>query len=242
MGGDLIGARGERAFCEQVDNSAGPSRARWNASASGAFIGRRVLAASPPFQFSGCRNMADTLDVVALIGSLRRESFTRRFTQALAALAPSSMRVELASVDLPLYNQDLDNNLPPASQSFRARIQRADGVLFATPEYNRSVPGVLKNAIDVGSRPEGQSVWAGKPAAIVSVTPYGLGAFGANHHLRQSFVFLDMPTLQQPELYVSRVESLLDPSGKISNAETKDLATKFLKTFEAWIRKHAPAR
>ena len=186
--------------------------------------------------------MADTLDVVAVVGSLRRESFTRRFTQALGALAPQSLRMEIVEVgDLPLYNQDRDGDSPQAWQNFRARIKRANGVLFATPEYNRSVPGVLKNAVDVGSRPEGKSVWAGKPAAIVSVTPYGLGAFGANHHLRQSLVFLDMPTLQQPELYVSRAESLLDASGRISSPQTKELAVKFLKAFEAWIRRNAPA-
>src|SRR5262245_35932699 len=185
--------------------------------------------------------MADTFDVVAVVGSLRRESFTRRFTQALIALAPPSLKLEIVGVgDLPLYNQDDDERSPPASDAFRARIKRANGVLFATPEYNRSVPGPLKNAIDIGSRPFGKNVWAGKPAAIVSVSPYAMGGFGANHHLRQSLTYLDMPTLQQPELYVARVESLLDSSGRISNADTKELGTKFLSAFETWIRRNAP--
>jgi chromate reductase len=186
--------------------------------------------------------MADMLDVVAVVGSLRRESFTRRFAQALAWLAPRSMKVDFLSIgDLPLYNQDHDDDSPAPSEAFRARLKKANAVLFATPEYNRSVPGPLKNAIDIGSRPAGKSVWAGKPAAIVSVSPYGMGGFGANHHLRQSLVYLDMPTLQQPELYVARVESLLDSSGRISNAETKELGTKFMTAFEAWIRRFAPA-
>ena len=185
--------------------------------------------------------MADTLDVVAVVGSLRRESFTRRFTQALGALAPPSLKLEIVGVgDLPLYNQDDDDRSPPASEAFRARIKRASAVLFATPEYNRSIPGPLKNAIDIASRPAGKSVWAGKPAAIVSVSPYAMGGFGANHHLRQALTYLDMPTLQQPELYIARVESLLDASGKIAPADTKELCTKFLKTFEQWIRRTAP--
>ena len=185
--------------------------------------------------------MADTLDVVAVVGSLRRESFTRRFTQALGALAPPSLKLEIVGIgDLPLYNQDDDERSPAESEAFRARIKRASAVLFATPEYNRSMPGPLKNAIDIGSRPVGKNVWAGKPAAVVSVSPYSMGGFGANHHLRQTLVYLDMPTLQQPELYVARVESLLDSSGKISNADTKELGTKFLKAFEAWIRRNAP--
>src|SRR5262245_49722979 len=135
----------------------------------------------------------DTIDVVALVGSLRRESFTRKLTQALVTLAPSRLRIELVGIgDLALYNQDDEGSPPIPWETFRERIKRADAVLFATPEYNRSVPGVLKNAIDVGSRPYGQSVWTGKPAAVVSVSPGATGGFGANHHLRQSLVFLDM--------------------------------------------------
>jgi chromate reductase len=185
--------------------------------------------------------MADTLDVVAVVGSLRRDSFTRRFTQALAWLAPRSLKLEILGIgDLPLYNQDQDDNSPAPWETFRARVRKANAVLFATPEYNRSVPGPLKNAIDIGSRPVGKSVWAGKPAAIVSVSPYAMGGFGANHHLRQSLVYLDMPTLQQPELYVARVESLLDSSGRIANTDTKELGTKFLAAFESWIRRNLP--
>ena len=112
-----------------------------------------------------------------------------------------------------------------------------DGVLFVTPEYNRSVPGVLKNAIDVGSRPYGHSVWAGKPAAVVSVSPGAMGGFGANHHLRQSLTFLDMPVLQQPEAYIGNASTLFDEKGDIANEGTRDFMTKFMAAFAAWIEK-----
>src|SRR4051812_26664148 len=127
------------------------------------------------------------MDIVMLVGSLRKGSVTRRVARAFAKVAPASLRLEIVEIgDLPLYNADLETEVPEAWQRFRDRVRRADGVMFFTPEYNRSVPGSLKNAIDVGSRPAGQSVFARKPAAVLSVTPGALGAFGANHHLRQS--------------------------------------------------------
>ena len=142
--------------------------------------------------------------------------------------------------DLPLYNEDLENASPkpPAWFSFRERIRAADAVLFVTPEYNRSVPGALKNAIDVGSRPYGQSVWSGKPAAIVSVSPGVIGAYGANHHLRQSLVFLDMPPMQQPEVYIGGAASLFDQDGNITNDTTRQLLERFMQTFAKWIEKN----
>jgi chromate reductase len=116
-------------------------------------------------------------------------------------------------------------------------VRGSDAVLFATPEYNRSIPGVLKNAIDVGSRPAGASVWSGKPAAVLSVSPGSLVGFGANHHLRQCLTFLDMPVLQQPEAYVGRVQSLIDASGRISGADTVDFLKRFVDAFEHWIHR-----
>ena len=184
--------------------------------------------------------MAQVLDVVAIVGSLRRESFTRRLVEGLIALSPPSMHVEIVPIgDLPLYNQDTEAPAPQAWQSFRARIKRADGVLFATPEYNRSVPGVLKNAIDVGSRPYGSSAWAGKPAAILSCSPGAVGGFGANHHLRQSLVFLDMPAMQQPEAYIGGVDKMFDASGKLTNDSTREFLGKFATAFAAWIERNA---
>ncbi|HZO22550.1 MAG TPA: NAD(P)H-dependent oxidoreductase [Steroidobacteraceae bacterium] len=184
--------------------------------------------------------MAESIDVVAIVGSLRRESFTRRLVQALAAMAPEALRIEIAGIgDLPLYNQDSESSPPAAWVAFRERTRRAQGVLFATPEYNRSIPGVLKNAIDVGSRPYGKSVWAGKPAAVISASPGALGAFGANHHLRQCLVFLDMPAMQQPEAYIGGIDKLLDSAGQISSASTRALLEQFLRSFEAWVRRFA---
>ena len=182
--------------------------------------------------------MDPPFDVVALVGSLRRDSYTRRLTQALAQLASPTLRLEIVGIgDLPLYNQD-DEATPPATWvDFRGRVKRADAILFATPEYNRSVPACLKNAIDVGSRPRGQSAWKGKPAAVVSASPGTLGGFSANTHLRQSLMTLDVPTMPGPELYMAHVDQLLDSSGQFTNPATRDHAAAFMQAFEAWIRR-----
>ena len=185
--------------------------------------------------------MATTRSVAVLVGSLRKDSFNRKMARALAALAPG-LQMEIVEIgDLPLYNQDLEDASPkPAAWlAFRDRIRAADAVLFVTPEYNRSVPGSLKNAIDVGSRPYGQSVWSGKPAGVVSVSPGALGAFGANHHLRQSLVFLDMHPLQQPEMYIGGAASLFDQDGRIAVDATRQLAERFIQAFEKWIQRMA---
>jgi chromate reductase len=188
--------------------------------------------------------MANPKSVAVIVGSLRKESFNRKMAVALAAMAPPGLKLEIVEIaNLPLYNQDLDPDSPPQQWvDFRKRVSAADAVLFVTPEYNRSVPGVLKNAIDVGSRPYGKSVWSRKPCAIVSVSPGAIGGYGANHHLRQSLVFLDMPALQQPEMYIGGADKLFGPAGAIANDSTKTLVGKFLATFEQWIdRNAAPA-
>lgn len=177
-----------------------------------------------------------SIDVAVVVGSLRRESLNRKFAQILIGLAPQPLRMQIVEIgDLPLYNIDLEESPPPPWTSFRERMARAQAVLFVTPEFNRSVPGALKNAIDVGSRPYGSSIWSGKPAAIVSVSPGAIGGFGANHHLRQSLVFLDMPTLQQPEAYISGADKLLDSHGALANEGTRNFLAKYLQTFAAWI-------
>ncbi len=183
--------------------------------------------------------MAPPYDVAVIVGSLRRESFTRKIALAVAELAPPSLRLDFVEIGgLPFYNQDEEGDSPPASWTeFRERIRRCDAVLFATPEYNRSVPGVLKNAVDVASRPHEKSAWSGKPAAIVSVSPGAIGAFGANHHLRQSLVFLDMPAMQQPEAYVGGVAGLLDARGRLTNEKTREFLRKFAAAFAAWIER-----
>lgn len=179
-------------------------------------------------------------DVAVLVGSLRKGSFSRAVADNLATLAADKLTLRSVEIgELPLYNPDLDDDTPPAAWTkFRGEVVGADAVLFVTPEYNRSIPGLLKNALDVGSRPYGKSVWKGKPAAIVSVSPGLLGAFGANHHLRQPLVFLDMPVMQQPEAYVSKVGDLLDQDGKLANADTRSFLAGFLAAFATWIGKH----
>ena len=181
--------------------------------------------------------MAATRDVTVFVGSLRKDSITRKVANALASLAPPALAVEIVPIDdLPLYNQDDDTATPPAAWvRLRERVRRCDAVIFTTPEYNRSVPGALKNAIDVASRPYGKSAWSKKPAAVVSVSPGALAAFGANHHLRQMLVFLDMPTLQQPEMYIGNAATLFDAQGKLTKDGTRDFLAKFMTAFETWI-------
>lgn len=175
-------------------------------------------------------------NIAVFVGSLRKESFNRKMAKALIKLSPESLNLEIIEIGgLPLYNQDLDDNPPTEWTEFRERLKKFEGVLFVTPEYNRSVPGVLKNAIDVGSRPYGKSAWAGKPSAVVSVSPGAIGGFGANHHLRQSMVFLDMPAMQQPEAYIGHAADLFDENGNLANDSIREFATKFMKAFAAWV-------
>ena len=174
--------------------------------------------------------------IAVFVGSLRKESFNRKMATALIALAPESLKLEIIEIGgLPLYNQDLDENPPVAWAEFRERLIKFDGVLFVTPEYNRSIPAVLKNALDVGSRPYGKSVWNGKPGAAMSVSPGSLGGFGANHHLRQSLVFLNVPAMQQPEAYIGNAANLFDDSGSLTNDSTREFLIKFMQAFAAWV-------
>jgi chromate reductase, NAD(P)H dehydrogenase (quinone) len=181
-------------------------------------------------------------DVAVLVGSLRAASFSRKMALAMAAIAPASLRLSIVEIGaLPHYNEDLDIATPPESWvAFRQAIAAADAVLFVTPEYNRSVPGVLKNAIDVGSRPYGRNVFNHKPAAIASVVQGALGGFGANHHLRQSLVFLNMPVLQQPEAYIGGVARLIATDGSFANDDTRAFIRKFLEAFVDWIGRTKP--
>ena len=159
---------------------------------------------------------------------------------ALAAVAPASLKLEIVEIgNLPLYNQDDDANPTPAVVEFRNRIKAADAVLFVTPEHNRSVPAALKNALDVGSRPYGHSVWNKAPAAIVSVSPGAIGGFGANHHLRQTLSFLNTPVLSQPEAYIGAADKLFDASGALINDGTRGFLTQFMKSFDEWISRNA---
>lgn len=187
--------------------------------------------------------MNSTYRVAVLVGSLRKASISRRVADALAEVAPAELDLEHVEIgSLELYNQDYDDEhtVPEAWRSFRETMAACDAVIFVTPEYNRSVPGVLKNAIDVGSRPYGQSIWSGKPAAVVSVSPGALSGFGANHHLRQSLVFLDMPTLQQPEAYIGGAGTLFDARGRLVNEQTREFLGKIMASFADWVERTAP--
>jgi chromate reductase len=177
------------------------------------------------------------MNVCVLVGSLRKASFNGMLANALISLAPSSMKLEIVEIgQLPLYNEDLETDPPPAPwTAFRQRVMAADAVLFVTPEYNRSVPAALKNALDVGSRPYGSSVWDRRPGAVVSSSPGAIGAFGANHHLRQSLVFLNVPTMQQPEAYLSHVDKLFDDHGKIGSDGTRKFLQGFMQAFANWV-------
>jgi chromate reductase len=157
-------------------------------------------------------------------------------------MAPASLAPQIVDIgSLDLYNQDRDesNPKPDSWVAFRDTVRAMDGVLFVTPEYNRSVPGVLKNAIDVGSRPYGQSVFSGKPCAVMTVSPGALGAFGANHHIRSSFVFLDMPCMQQPEAYINNAGNIFGADGTVTDEVKRGLFEKFITAFAAWVEKHA---
>jgi chromate reductase len=175
-------------------------------------------------------------DVVVIVGSVRKESLNLKLAHALAALAPGSLKLEIVPIGgLPLYNPDLDSAPRPEWVAFKARIKQADAVLFVTPEHNRSIPAALKNALDLASRPYGDSAWNGKPAAIVSSVPGAMGGFGANHHLRQALVFVNMPAMAQPEAYIGHADKLFGEDGKLTNEDTKKFLKSFLAAFESWI-------
>lgn len=175
--------------------------------------------------------------IAILVGSSRRASTNRRIAHAVAAFTKDVLDCELVEIgNLPLYNQDDEESPAPTVVDFRARIRKMDGILFVTPEYNRGVPGVLKNAIDVGSRPYGKSVWDKKPGAVITAAPGGIGGFGANHQLRQACVFLNMPMMQQPEAYLGRVtDESFDEAGALRPGPLEDLVRQVARSFANWV-------
>ena len=175
--------------------------------------------------------------IAIIVGSLRKDSLNRRVARSICALRDDNLDCSMIEIgDLPLYNQDLDQSPPEQWTRFRKQIAEADGVLFCSPEYNRGIPGVLKNAIDVGSRPYGQSVFDKKPAAIVTASPGGIGGFGANHQIRQACVFLNMPVMQQPEAYLGHVsDDSFDEGGCLKDGPLKDLVANLAHAFNDWV-------
>lgn len=178
--------------------------------------------------------------IAVVVGSLRRDSFNRKLADALIALAPPELSFKDVRIDdLPLYNQDDDSSPAETVKRLKAEIKAAQGVLFVTPEYNRSISGVLKNAIDHASRPYGQSVWAGKPAGVVGASVGAPGASMAQQHLRNILAYLDMPTLGQPEVFIHVKDGLFDEGGKIANVESKAFLQSWMDKYVAWVKKHA---
>lgn len=177
--------------------------------------------------------------IAVIVGSIRKESFNRKLATGLIKLASDSMKFEILEISqLSMYNQDLDNSPPSDWVEFRKKIKGYDAVVFVTPEYNRSIPGVLKNAIDIGSRPYGQSVWAGKPAGVMGVSVGAIGTALAQQHLRNMLAYLDMPTLGQPEIFVHYNDGLIDANGNIGSA-SKEFFQGWMNQYTAWVEKNS---
>lgn len=182
--------------------------------------------------------MSKTIGIIT--GSLRNNSFSGSIADYVSKNAPAGYVLKTIDISkLPLYNQDYDSENIPEYTAFREEVKGLDAVLFITPEHNRSVPAALKNALDIGSRPYGENVWSGKPGAVISQSPGGIGGFGANHHLRQVLTFLNVLTLAQPEAYIGAYHTLIDESGALSNEDTKGFLNGFLSAFAAWIEKNS---
>lgn len=178
-------------------------------------------------------------NIAVVVGSLRKDSFNRQFAKAVIKLAPAEFSFSFVEIgDLPLYNQDDDANPADSVKRLKAEISAAQGVLFVTPEYNRSIPGVLKNALDHASRPYGQSVWGGKPAGVIGVSIGAIGTALAQQHLRNILAYLNMPTLNSPEAFIHMKEGLLDASGNIGSA-SKDFLQGWMDNYVAWVKTHA---
>lgn len=176
--------------------------------------------------------------ISVLVGSLREDSFNKKIATEVMKLASPNLELEILEIgQLVYYNEDIDHGNPPQEWvQFRNKIKNSDGFLFFTPEYNRGIPAVLKNAIDVASRPYGKNSWAGKPGAVVSVSISALGAFGANHLLRQSMVFVDVPMMQQPEAYIGNAQNLFNEAGDLVE-DTKTFLQDFMNAYESWVNK-----
>jgi chromate reductase len=184
--------------------------------------------------------MLMTIQIGVLIGSLRRDSYNRRLAQAVQKLAPSECAFkELQISDLPLYNQD-DEGKPAAQVTrLKSEVSASQGIIFVTPEYNRSLPGVLKNAIDHASRPYGQSAWAGKPAGIIGASIGAIGSAVAQQHLRSVLAYLDMPALGQPEVFLQVDDNFFGPDGSIANERTKKFLQSWMDAYVAWVKRFA---
>jgi chromate reductase len=182
--------------------------------------------------------MEQTVKILGFVGSLRKGSYNKALMRAAVALAPDDAAIEVFDLEgIPPFNQDLESQPPQTVKAFKAEIRKADAILIATPEYNYSVPGVLKNAIDWASRPYGDNAFEGKPVALMSASIGSLGGARAQYHLRQSFVFLDMHPLNRPEVMMPFAEDNVDAEGNVTNEQTKQLIRELLEALVQWTRK-----
>jgi chromate reductase len=182
--------------------------------------------------------MPAPLAIIGLAGSLRRESYNRSVLRAAIELAPPDVTIQPVEIgNLPLYNQDLEADVPPVVRSFRDTVRAAQAVLIATPEYNYSIPGVLKNALDWGSRPAAANAWQGKPVAILGASTGILGTARAQYHLRQSFVFLDMYPLNKPEVMIARAATKFDANGNLTDEDTRERIRQLVAALATWTRR-----
>ena len=178
------------------------------------------------------------IQIAVIVGSLRQDSFNRKLASAIEKLAPADVTFKQIQIDdLPLYNQDDDENQAASVKRLKAEILASHGLLFVTPEYNRSLPGVLKNAIDHASRPYGQSAWAGKPAGVLGVSVGAIGTAMAQQHLRNILAYLDVPTLGQPEAFIQAKDGLFDAEGNIGEGSKKFLQS-WMNHYVTWVRTH----
>lgn len=174
--------------------------------------------------------------IAIIVGSLRKGSYNRKLAEEAVNMLPAGFSAEFVEIGvLPLYNEDLESEVPQTWANFRQKIKSFDGVMFFTPEYNRSVPAAIKNVIDVGSRPYGQNAWDGKPAAVLTASTGAIGGFGSNHHLRQSLTFVNMPCMQQPEAYFSNIADSFDQNGKLSD-RTGAFLKKIVTSYADWVK------
>ena len=174
--------------------------------------------------------------IALLVGSLRKESLNRKLAVVMGELAPDSLDLELVEIgNLPLYNEDLDQDPPGEWTEFRKKIAKTDAIILITPEYNRSTSAAMKNAIDVGSRPYMKNVWSNKPAAVISLSQGAIGGFGANHHLRQSLVCVNALVMAQPEMYIGAAGNMFDENGKLADSKMEELIHKFFRSFNRWL-------
>jgi chromate reductase len=184
-------------------------------------------------------NQSKSVETGIIVGSLRKDSLSRLIANALIDVSPISLKLSFIEIKtLSMYNADLDDSPPKEWQEFRAQVKSQNAIIFVTPEYNRSVPGALKNAIDIGSRPYGASVFNAKPAGVISLSVGSLGGFGANHHLRQSLVYLNMPTMPQPEMYFAEAAKILETTDNLDRKLSEEFLKKFLNSFVIWSQKN----